>query len=61
MPRTGFPSPTGAWCEPPRVEIRLKLRRRYRELLQDEGGRTVTCRSEMEEELRHLRAVLSGS
>jgi RNA polymerase sigma-70 factor (ECF subfamily) len=37
-----------------------RLRRRYRELLREEIARTVSTTTEIDEELRHLKAVLSG-
>jgi RNA polymerase sigma-70 factor (ECF subfamily) len=36
------------------------LRRRYRELLRDETAQTVSSPAEVEEEIRHLFAVLAS-
>src|SRR5262249_53628452 len=38
-----------------------RMRERYRVLLRGEIAQTVTTPAEIEDELRHLRAVLSGS
>jgi RNA polymerase sigma-70 factor (ECF subfamily) len=38
-----------------------RLRKRYRELLRDEVAQTVADASEVDEELRHLLAVLAGT
>jgi RNA polymerase sigma-70 factor (ECF subfamily) len=37
-----------------------RLRQRYRQLLRDEIAQTVATQGEVEEELRHLIAVLGG-
>ena len=37
-----------------------RLRRRYRDLLREQVAQTVHTPAEVEEELRHLRAVLAG-
>jgi hypothetical protein len=37
-----------------------RLRQRYRQLLREEIGHTVAGASEVDEELRHLFAVLAG-
>jgi RNA polymerase sigma-70 factor (ECF subfamily) len=38
-----------------------RMRQRHRELLREEIAHTVTRPEEIEEELRHLRAVLGGN
>jgi hypothetical protein len=39
----------------------LRLRRRYREFLRLEVANTIRDESEVDQELRHLLAVLSGA
>jgi RNA polymerase sigma-70 factor (ECF subfamily) len=58
-----YPLPTNTvqefgMTEPAREEAFRRLRRRYRQLLRDEIAQTVAVPSDIEDELRHLIAVL---
>jgi RNA polymerase sigma-70 factor (ECF subfamily) len=59
LPYADLAARLGLSDEAVRVAV-YRLRQRYRQLLREEIAHTVADEAEIDEELRHLRCILSG-